>query len=208
MEPRSRGIFRITMLLNKLSDHKIILASASPRRRELLKGLGIDFEVELNGECDESYESNIPLLDVSKFISLKKSKAFHRELLPFEILVTADTVVICDNVVLGKPTDNEDAYKMLTFLSGKTHIVSTGVTIRSSEKNKTFDVITRVTFRQLTENEIKYYINNYSPLDKAGAYGAQDWIGYVSIENIEGSYFNVMGFPVHTFYLELEKFIL
>lgn len=196
------------MLLNKLSDHKIILASASPRRRELLKGLGIDFEVELNGECDESYESNIPLLDVSKFISLKKSKAFHRELLPFEILVTADTVVICDNVVLGKPTDNEDAYKMLTFLSGKTHIVSTGVTIRSSEKNKTFDVITRVTFRQLTENEIKYYINNYSPLDKAGAYGAQDWIGYVSIENIEGSYFNVMGFPVHTFYLELEKFIL
>ena len=208
MEPRSRGIFRITMLLNKLSDHKIILASASPRRRELLKGLGIDFEVELNGECDESYESNIPLLDVSKFISLKKSKAFHRELLPFEILVTADTVVICDNVVLGKPTDNEDAYKMLTFLSGKTHIVSTGVTIRSSEKNKTFDVITRVTFRKLTENEIKYYINNYSPLDKAGAYGAQEWIGYVSIENIEGSYFNVMGFPVHTFYLELEKFIL
>lgn len=208
MEPRCRGIFRITMLLNKLSDHKIILASASPRRRELLKGLGIDFEVELNGECDESYESNIPLLDVSKFISLKKSKAFYRELLPFEILVTADTVVICDNVVLGKPTDNEDAYKMLTFLSGKTHIVSTGVTIRSSEKNKTFDVITRVTFRKLTENEIKYYINNYSPLDKAGAYGAQEWIGYVSIENIEGSYFNVMGFPVHTFYLELEKFIL
>ncbi len=195
------------MLLHKLKSYKIILASASPRRNELLKGLDIDFTIELNSEADESYENSIPILEISKYLSLKKSLLFGRDLTYSEILITADTLVICEDKVLGKPADRDDAIRMLSFLSGKTHIVSTGVTIRSLNKTKTFDVSTKVTFRNLSINEIEYYVDNYKPYDKAGAYGAQDWIGYVSIINIEGSYFNVMGFPVHTFYSELEKFL-
>lgn len=207
MEPCCGGLFGIIMLLKKLSNYKIILASASPRRNELLNGLGINFKVELNGEVDESFDKSIPLNEISSYISVKKSKSFHRILQKEEILITADTVVICENRVLGKPSDLDDAKVMLSFLSGKTHTVSTGVTIRSIDKIKTFAVTTQVSFRELTNEEIDYYVINYSPMDKAGSYGAQDWIGFISIERIEGSYFNVMGFPVHTFYSELENFI-
>lgn len=195
------------MLINDLAQYQIILASASPRRSELLKGLGIEFSIELNPESDETYDDSTPILDISSVISLKKSKSFSRELLPFEILITADTIVICENKVLGKPINKEDAFNMLSFLSGKSHLVSTGVTIRSINSIKTFNVTTTVTFKTLTVDEILYYIEKNAPYDKAGAYGAQDWIGYVAIENIVGSYFNVMGFPVHSFYSELETFI-
>lgn len=195
------------MLIDKIKKYSIILSSSSPRRQELLKGIGIDFKFEKNGCEDESFDSQLPLEDVSSYLAIKKSNAFSRELSNNEILITADTVVICDNKILGKPLNREDAFGMLKFLSGKKHIVSTGVCIRSYKKSTSFDVKTSVSFRNLSDNEINFYIENYRPYDKAGAYGAQEWIGFIAIENIEGSYFNVMGFPVHTLYLELEKFL-
>jgi septum formation protein len=195
------------MLLNKIKDYRIILASASPRRRELLKGIGIEYVCEPNGCEDESYGEEVPTLQVSSYIADKKSLLFGRELQNNEILITADTIVICGDKILGKPADYKEAVDMLTFLSGKTHTVSTGVCIRSNIKKRIFNIVTEVKFRTLSPEEIYYYIDNYKPYDKAGAYGAQEWIGYVAIERIEGSYFNVMGFPVHSLYLELENFI-
>lgn len=195
------------MLKELLQNKKIILASASPRREQLISGLDIDFVVELNGDVDEVWDQSIDPVKVPEYLSLLKSKGFGRELRSDEILITADTMVLCNGEILGKPADRDDAVKILMKLSGNEHTVITGVTLRSNEKVKNFSATTQVWFRDLNIQEIEYYIDNYKPYDKAGAYGAQDWIGFVAIEKIEGSYFNVMGLPVQKLYTELSRFI-
>lgn len=194
------------MLKELLQNRKIILASASPRREQLISGLDIDFVVELNGDVDEVWDQSIDPVKVPEYLSLLKSKGFGRELRSDEILITADTMVLCNGEILGKPADRDDAVKILMKLSGNKHTVITGVTLRSNEKVKNFCATTHVWFRDLNIQEIEYYIDNYKPYDKAGAYGAQDWIGFVAIEKIEGSYFNVMGLPVQKLYTELSRF--
>ena len=186
---------------------KIILGSNSPRRRELLSGLGVDFIVDTGNNFEESPE---PLTEphlVPVHMSQGKSRGFHRPLGPDEVLITADTVVIADRQVLGKPRDREDAVRMLETLSGRTHEVVTAVTIRDSAREETFTDSTRVTFEPLTAEEIDYYLDNFRPYDKAGAYGVQEWIGYAAISRLEGSFYNVMGFPVHKVYQKLKSFI-
>jgi septum formation protein len=195
------------MLKELLQNKKVILASASPRREQLISGLDIDFVVELNGDVDEIWDQSIDPVKVPEYLSLLKSKGFGRELRSDEILITADTMVLCNGEILGKPADRDDAVKILMKLSGNEHTVITGVTLRSNEKVKNFSATTQVWFRDLNIQEIEYYIDNYKPYDKAGAYGAQDWIGFVAIEKIEGSYFNVMGLPVQKLYTELSRFI-
>jgi len=194
------------MLKELLQNRKVILASASPRREQLISGLDIDFVVELNGDVDEVWDQSIDPVKVPEYLSLLKSKGFGRELRSDEILITADTMVLCNGEILGKPADRDDAVKILMKLSGNKHTVITGVTLRSNEKVKNFCATTQVWFRDLNIQEIEYYIDNYKPYDKAGAYGAQDWIGFVAIEKIEGSYFNVMGLPVQKLYTELSRF--
>ncbi len=196
------------MLTEKLKKYQIILASASPRRKSLLEGMGFNFKVELSGECDEEYDSSVPVLQIPEYLAKKKSIAFSRQLRDDEILVTADTMVFLEDKILGKPKTKEEAFGMLRMLSGKTHKVLTGVYIRTNSGSASFTSTTSVTFKTLTDQEIEYYIENYSPYDKAGAYGAQEWIGYVAINRIEGSYFNVMGLPVHMLYNELERLLL
>lgn len=185
---------------------KIILASNSPRRKELMHGLDLDFEVRIIKGIDESYPADLPLRDIAQYIAYKKSIAYKNTITPDELIITADTIVICDNMVLGKPADAADAVKMLKMLSGKTHQVITGVCLTSQEKQKQFSVTTNVTFDVLTDEEIDYYVNNYRPFDKAGAYGIQEWIGYVGVSHLEGSYFNVVGFPVQRIYKEMLDF--
>lgn len=194
------------MLKELLQNKKVILASASPRREQLISGLDIDFVVELNGDVDEIWDQSIDPVKVPEYLSLLKSKGFGRELRSDEILITADTMVLCNGEILGKPADRDDAVKILMKLSGNIHTVITGVTLRSNEKVENFCATTQVWFRELKMQEIEYYIDNYKPYDKAGAYGAQDWIGFVAIEKIEGSYFNVMGLPVQKLYTELSRF--
>jgi len=179
------------------------LASNSPRRRELLAGLGLPFEVRIIDGIDESYPASLVVSDVPLFISKKKAQAY--TLAPSELLITADTIVCIDNEILGKPKDNEEACKMLTKLSGRTHQVITGVTLTTTEWTHSFSCSSDVTFASLTEQEILHYVNAYHPLDKAGAYGIQEWIGYIGVTRLEGSYFNVMGLPVQRLYSELKK---
>jgi septum formation protein len=183
----------------------IILASKSPRRQDLLKGLGFDFEIKTK-EVKEVYPSHLKKEHVALFLSELKSAAFDNEVKSDEIVITSDTIVCLNNEILGKPKDTDDAKKMLGKLSGKRHEVITAVTLLSSEKKVSFYVTTAVYFKEITPVEIEYYVKEYNPLDKAGSYGIQEWIGYVGIEKIEGSYFNVMGFPVHRLYEELLKF--
>ncbi len=190
-----------------LKDKKIILASSSPRRKDLLAGLNIDFEIDTRNSFDESYDSSINQVDIPKALSEGKSYGFHRELSDNEILITADTLVLCQGRIMGKPKDREDAINMLKHLSGKTHKVVTGVTVRSSKNCKTASDISLVHFKDLSDQEIEYYVDVYKPFDKAGAYGIQEWIGYVGIPKIEGSYFNIMGFPTHLVYSMLLEFI-
>lgn len=193
-------------MLENLKNYNIILASKSPRRQELLKGIGLNFNV-LTKEVDESFSKNIPVFDVAPFLSLKKAKAFDDSELPENYMViTADTVVIVDDSILGKPKDEDDARKMLRLLSGKKHSVVTGVTIYTSEKTKTFSVTSKVSFDVLDDDEIEYYVNNYKPFDKAGSYGVQEWIGYIGVNSVEGSYFNVMGLPTQKLYQMLKRF--
>lgn len=193
-------------MLENLKNYNIILASKSPRRQELLKGIGLNFNV-LTKEVDESFSKNIPVFDVAPFLSLKKAKAFDESELPENYMViTADTVVIVDDSILGKPKDEDDARKMLRLLSGKKHSVVTGVTIYTSEKTKTFSVTSKVSFDVLDDDEIEYYVNNYKPFDKAGSYGVQEWIGYIGVNSVEGSYFNVMGLPTQKLYQMLKRF--
>lgn len=191
--------------MNWLLDGKrLILASNSPRRKELLAGLGLEFEVRVMKGIDESYPDDLVGEDIPKYISMQKAKAYIPTLAPDEVLITSDTIVYVDGKVLGKPRDAADAYDMLRLLSGRTHEVITGVTIvESGREPRCFATTTLVTFKQLTDDEINYYIANYRPFDKAGAYGIQEWIGYIGVTSIEGSYFNVMGLPVQRVYESL-----
>ena len=189
-----------------LKGKKVILASNSPRRHELLAGLDIEFEVDTRNNFEESFSPDTPHSEVPALMSEGKSRGFHRPLEENEILITSDTMVLLDGIIMGKPHSREDAENMLRTLSGRTHEVITAVTIRDCSRSETVTDSTLVHFRQLTEEEIKYYLDKYRPYDKAGAYGVQEWIGYVAITGLEGSFYNVMGFPVHKVYEELIKF--
>lgn len=183
----------------------IILASNSPRRRELLSGLGLDFEVRVLPGIDESHPAELQGGDIPLYISKKKADAYLASLQPDELLITADTIVWLDGEVLEKPKDEADACRMLHELSGKTHQVFTGVCLTTMEKQVSFSCRSDVTFCQLTDEEINHYVQCYRPLDKAGAYGVQEWIGYVGVERIEGSFFNVVGLPVQRLYQALKQ---
>ncbi|HNP17077.1 MAG TPA: Maf family nucleotide pyrophosphatase [Fulvivirga sp.] len=184
-------------------DHPLILASKSPRRQQLLSEAGFKFVVK-SVEVDESYPIELDPKEVAKYLAEKKAKASQQELTN-ELLIAADTVVIVDNQLLGKPITHHDAKRMLRLMSGRTHLVITGVAIASNSKLVSFDDTTEVTFKVLTDDEIDHYINEYKPFDKAGAYGIQEWIGMIGIVKIEGSFFNVVGLPVHKVYEELNK---
>ncbi len=188
----------------KLNYH-IILASNSPRRRELLSGLGLDYEVRTLPGIDESYPSTLQGEEIPDYISSKKASAYLDALKENELLITADTIVWLEGRVLGKPSDEEEARQMLHDLSGKTHQVITGVTLATTSFQKSFASVSQVTFATLTEEEINYYVTHYHPMDKAGSYGVQEWIGFIGVERIEGSYFNVMGLPVQRLYRELKE---
>lgn len=192
-------------MLNHLEKYTIVLASKSPRRQELLKGMGVHF-VCLTKETPEDYPE-MPFKKVPEYLSRQKSLAFTDEELPSNyLLITADTVVIAENEILGKPADREDALRMLQVLSGKSHHVVTGVTVRSKEKTKTFSAISKVTFAPLDPEEMAYYVDHFKPYDKAGAYGIQEWIGYVGISGLQGSFYNVMGLPTRKLYQTLKSF--
>lgn len=184
----------------------IILGSNSPRRKELLAGLGLEFTVDTGNNFDEVIEAGVKAEDVPSVLSRGKSHGFHRELTDDELLITADTVVIVDDKVLGKPHSREEAVAMLEMLSGRCHVVITAVTLRDSTHEVTVSDSTEVVFEELSQEEIDYYIDNYKPFDKAGAYGVQEWIGYTGISSIKGSFYNVMGLPVHRVWQELKKF--
>ncbi|MFN4234255.1 MAG: Maf-like protein [Bacteroidia bacterium] len=190
----------------KTFPHRLILASKSPRRQQLLNGLGFEFEI-VTREVDESFPPHLKAQEIPLYLSKIKAEAFNDLLDNNTVVITADTVVWINDKVLNKPENEEEAYNMLKLLSGNMHEVFTGVTISSKFKHQSFYSKTNVYFKKLSDEEIWYYIKNYKPFDKAGAYGAQEWIGYVAIEKIEGSYFNVMGLPVKEVYEELMKFI-
>jgi septum formation protein len=189
-----------------LKGKKIILGSNSPRRKELLAGLNIDFIVDTGNTFEETYDPSTPHEQIPEVLSKGKSYGFHRPLEEDEILITSDTLVLCGDRVMGKPHSREEAYDMLRFLSGREHKVITAVTIRDTKSCTTSSDTAIVNFKELSDNEIYYYIDNFKPFDKAGAYGIQEWIGYIGIGKIEGSYFTIMGFPVHLVYQELLKF--
>ena len=186
---------------------KIILGSNSPRRRELLAGLDLDFTVDTGNTFEERVEPGVEAHEVPLRLSAGKSHGFHRPLAEDEVLITADTVVIVGDEVLGKPHSREEAAEMLHKLSGRVHEVVTAVTIRDCAREETFSVSTQVHFVELSQAEIDHYIDKYKPYDKAGAYGIQEWIGYVGISSIEGSFYNVMGFPVHRVWHALQRFL-
>ncbi len=195
-----------------LSKKRIILASNSPRRKELLGGLNIDFTVDTKNNFEENYRQDMPHSEVPAMMSEGKSSGFHRPLEKDEILITSDTMVLChgesseQSPILGKPHSREDAVRMLKLLSGREHEVITAVTVRDCDHKVTRSDTTTVVFKELTDEEITYYIDNFKPFDKAGAYGIQEWIGYIGITGIRGSYFNVMGFPTHLVYEMLKEF--
>jgi septum formation protein len=182
---------------------KLILSSNSPRRKELLAGLDIPFEVRVVKGIDESFPNDLPTDEIAEFVSKKKAAAY--AVAEDEIVITADTIVVLDGDVLGKPRDLDDATAMLRRLSGRTHRVITGVTLKNEVKQTSFSVVSEVTFKSLSDDEISYYVHRYQPLDKAGAYGIQEWIGYVGVTSLSGSYFNVVGFPVQRIYEVLRK---
>lgn len=184
---------------------QLLLGSKSPRRRELLAGLGLPFEI-VDFEADESFPPELQGGDIPLYISRAKAEAYRRRLTGDQLLITADTIVWVDGQQLGKPHNAEDACRMLRLLSGKTHQVFTGVTLTSACKQSSFVSATDVSFRKLTEEEIRHYVTNYAPLDKAGAYGIQEWIGYVGCTALNGSYFNVVGLPTEALYEAIQKF--
>jgi septum formation protein len=188
-----------------INNYKIILASKSPRRKELLAGLNLPFEVIVH-EVDEIFPDDLPLEAIPVYLAKLKAEPFINELKSDTLVITADTIVWIDGVVLGKPNDYQHAAEMLRQLSGKKHVVVTGVCLTTKEKQVAFSASTDVWFKNLNNDEIDYYLKNYQPYDKAGSYGVQEWIGYIAIERIEGSYFNVMGLPVQRLYEELKKF--
>lgn len=195
----------VEIMLDNLKEYKIILASNSPRRKELLGGLGITYEVKTLPDIDESYPEDLDAEEIPLHIARNKADAYRSMMQPNELIVTADTIVWMDGMVLGKPKDEADACRMLRCLSGKTHQVVTGVCLTTLEKQRCFATVTDVTFAELTEEEINYYVSRYRPLDKAGAYGIQEWIGYIGVQNISGSYFNVVGLPIQRLYTELKN---
>lgn len=184
---------------------KIILSSKSPRRQQLLADMGIEFDVKTI-EVEEVYPDDLPSKDVASYLAELKAEPFRNQLDDSTIVITSDTVVVLKDMVLGKPKDRAQAIEMLNRLSGNTHEVITGVCLLSKGKKRCFSSSTKVYFKHLTASEIEYYVDNYNPFDKAGSYGIQEWIGYIGIEKIEGSYFNVMGLPVHELYKELNEF--
>lgn len=190
-----------------LKGMHIILGSASPRRKELLRGLDVSFEVDTGNTFEENFREMEQLREIPSVMSRGKSHGFHRPLEDDEILITADTVVLCDGQVMGKPSGREEAVAMLGKLSGRKHEVITSVTLRSSTREDTFTDIAVVSFSDLTGEEISYYVDRYRPYDKAGAYGIQEWIGYVGISSIEGSFYTIMGFPVFQVYRHLKMFL-
>ena len=188
-------------------DYKIILASNSPRRKELLAGIDVQFEVRVIQDIDESYPADLPTKDIAEYISHKKAAVYQQQqMAPDELIITADTIVVLGNEVMGKPHDEADARRMLRELSGRTHQVITGVTLTTIQKQVSFSVETDVTFKQLSDSEIGYYVSHYKPFDKAGAYGIQEWIGHIGVTALQGSYFNVMGLPVQRIYEALRQF--
>lgn len=193
-------------MLSHLKKYEILLASNSPRRRELLAGLDIDYRVTALPEVDESYPDTLSGEEIPLYISQEKAAAYRRFMKDNTLLITADTIVWLDGKVYGKPRDTADAKAMLQALSGKTHTVITGVTLTSLQKQLSFAVSTEVTFATLDDDEIDYYVEEYRPLDKAGAYGVQEWIGYIGVTGLKGSYYNVMGLPIQRLYTELKKF--
>lgn len=194
------------MLREKLKNFKIILASGSPRRQQFFRDLDLEFEIHLK-EVEEIYPENLKAGAITDYLAELKANAFDNELSDNDVLVTSDTIVWHENKALGKPKDYDDAFKMLQSLSGKTHEVITSVCIKTNTKKDTFHEITRVTFNPLSDEEIKYYLDNYKPFDKAGSYGIQEWIGLVAIARIDGSYANVVGLPVDKVYQHLDSFI-
>jgi septum formation protein len=195
------------MLLDKLKEYNIILASASPRRQQLLKEVGISYQLETGYPVDESYPDHLQGEEIPVFLAEKKSLHFPHQLKKEDILITADTIVYQDGEVLQKPGNYEEARESLRKISGNSHFVYTGICLRSPEKKHSCCTATEVLFDALSDLEIDYYIRTYKPFDKAGAYGIQEWIGYVGVKEIKGSYFNVMGLPIHKLYKELENFI-
>lgn len=195
------------LLHDKLKNYRLILASQSPRRRQLLSDAGLEFTLADRFECDETFPQDMPAEDVAEYLSRLKSEAYPEPLVEGDILLTADTVVIADNRVLGKPSDRAEAIEMISLLSGCDHNVITGCTLRTATRQRSFSVRSKVHFRALDREEIEYYVDCYRPFDKAGAYGIQEWIGYVGIEGIEGSFYNVMGLPVQRLYSILKEFI-
>lgn len=193
--------------MNLIKDKTIILASQSPRRKELLSGIIDDFKTEVRS-VDEVYPNGLDNESIAMYLSELKAQAFEQDVNDSQIVITADTIVCIGNKVLGKPKDKTEATKMLKELSGKTHEVITGVTLLSNTKKFSFYDKTLVTFYNLSANEIEFYIDNYSPFDKAGAYGIQEWIGYIGIKEMKGDYYNVMGLPLHLLYRNLHSFIL
>ncbi|MDR0961534.1 MAG: Maf-like protein [Mediterranea sp.] len=187
--------------------YKVILASGSPRRRELMTGLGIAYEVRTLPDVDETYPASLQGADIPLYIAKEKADAYIPQMQPDELIITADTIVWMDGKVLGKPHDREDALRMLRALSGRTHEVFTGVCITTAQQQRTFSVRTEVRFSTLSEEEMTYYVNHYHPMDKAGAYGVQEWIGYIGVEYISGSYYNIMGLPVQRLYQELKTIL-
>ncbi len=191
--------------LLKNFKYNIILASASPRRQELLTGLDIDFKIKILPDLDESYPDTLQGEDIPLYICRSKAEAYKSSINPNELVITADTIVWLDGKVLGKPHDETDAKEMLKRLSGKTHIVITGVCLTTTEWQKNFAATTEVSFDNLTDKEIEYYVQKYRPMDKAGAYGVQEWIGYIGVNGLKGSFYNVMGLPIQRLYRELVK---
>lgn len=193
-------------MFDNLKKYHIILASNSPRRRELLGGLGLEFEVKVLPNIQEDYPAELPASQIAQYIASEKADAYRSMMKDDDLLITADTVVIVDDEVLGKPADAADARHMLNKLSGRKHQVITGVCLVTLQERRCFSVSTDVSFKVLQDEEINYYIEHYRPFDKAGAYGIQEWIGYVGVTGLEGSYFNVMGLPVQRIYSELQRF--
>ena len=195
------------LLQDRLKNHRLILASASPRRRELLADCDLDFELAEKFECEECYPADLEADKVAEYLSQLKSNAYPHPLCEGDILLTADTVVISGDKILGKPHSEAEAVEMISLLSGATHKVVTGVTLRTAERTISLSAESLVSFRELDTEEISYYVEKYRPLDKAGAYGIQEWIGYIGIEGIEGSFYNVMGLPTQRLYQALKELV-
>ena len=195
------------MSIPQLNDYRIILASQSPRRKNLLSGIDIKFEIIVRKDINEEFPSDLGMIEIPEFLARSKSEHYLDLLETDTILITADTIVWHNEKVVGKPTDSDDAIRILKTLSGDKHIVVTGVCIRTANIVRIFHAVSEVYFRKLTDDEILYYVSNYKPFDKAGAYGIQEWIGFVGIEKIEGSFYNVMGLPVQQVYKELQQII-